>query len=194
MIITIAGLPGSGKTTVAKIIAEKLNYGHYSIGDLRREIATRHNMSLAELNEIGLKEEWPHKEADDFLKELGEAKDNMVIDAWVGFHFIPSSIKVFISTDIDLAAKRIFGDIINRPNENYNSVEEVKEGIQKRVEMSDQAYRTDYNVSFLDQSHYDLILDSTNKTPEEIIKEILDFIPSESHYKDECEDQGDLSV
>jgi len=113
MKITIAGLPGSGKTTVAKMIAKELGYEHYSIGDLRGEIAIKHNMSLSELNEVGLKEIWPHKEADDFLEELGKTKDNLVIDTWLGWHFVPDSVKVFITVDAELAAKRIFGDLIN---------------------------------------------------------------------------------
>jgi cytidylate kinase len=187
MKITIAGLPGSGKTTVAKMIAKRLNCGHYSIGDLRGEIAAKHDMSLAELNEVGLREEWPHKEADDFLKELGEAAGNLVIDTWMGFHFIPDSFKVFISVDAESAAKRIFGDLVNRSDEDYDSVEEVKEGVRKRVEVSDQAYQKYYNVSFLDQSHYDLILDSTDKSAEEIMDIILDSIPGEGRYEDEGE-------
>lgn len=173
MNITIAGLPGSGKTTVAKMIAKELGYEHYSIGDLRGEIAAKHDMSLAELNEVGLKEIWPHKEADDFLKELGETNDNLVIDTWMGWHFIPDSFKVFISVDADSAAERIFGDLVNRPDEDYDSVEEVKVGVQKRVEKSDAAYQKHYNISFLNQSNYDLVLNSTDKTPEEIVGEIL---------------------
>ncbi len=39
MIITIAGMPGSGKTTVAKILADKLNLKRYSMGDLRGKMA-----------------------------------------------------------------------------------------------------------------------------------------------------------
>jgi len=35
MIITIAGEGGSGKSTVARILAKKLDYKHYSTGDLR---------------------------------------------------------------------------------------------------------------------------------------------------------------
>lgn len=179
MKITIAGLPGSGKTTVGKMIAKALDYEHYSIGDLRGEIALKHNMSMAELNEVGLKEIWPHKEADDFLEELGKTKDKLVIDTWLGWHFVPDSFKVFVSVDADAAANRIFGDLDNRPDEDYDSVEEVLAGVQKRVEKSDQAYQKHYGISFLKQSNYDLILDSTNKTPEEIVEEILGSVPNE---------------
>ena len=39
MIITITGLPGSGKTSVAKHLAKHLHIKHYSMGDLFRKIA-----------------------------------------------------------------------------------------------------------------------------------------------------------
>ncbi|ABL88809.1 adenylate kinase, conjectural [Pyrobaculum islandicum DSM 4184] len=42
-VIAVAGLPGSGKTTVAKII-ERYGYTYYSLGDIVREEA--HNMGL----------------------------------------------------------------------------------------------------------------------------------------------------
>jgi len=50
MIITIGGEPGSGKSTVANIVAQKLGYKHYSTGDLRGEIAMRHGLTIDELN------------------------------------------------------------------------------------------------------------------------------------------------
>ena len=36
MIITISGKAGSGKSTVGRIVAQELNYEHYSMGDLQR--------------------------------------------------------------------------------------------------------------------------------------------------------------
>ena len=38
MIITISGLPGSGKSTIGKMLAKKLGYKFYSMGDLRGKI------------------------------------------------------------------------------------------------------------------------------------------------------------
>ena len=37
MIITISGKPGSGKSTIAKIISDKFGIKNYSIGNLRGE-------------------------------------------------------------------------------------------------------------------------------------------------------------
>ena len=46
MIMTISGMPGSGKSSVADFIAKKLNMKRYSAGDFRREIAIKNNLNI----------------------------------------------------------------------------------------------------------------------------------------------------
>ena len=64
MIITISGKAGSGKSTVAKEIARKLELKHYSIGDLMRQMAKEKNISLSELGELAEKDDSIDKELD----------------------------------------------------------------------------------------------------------------------------------
>jgi cytidylate kinase len=45
MIITLSGYPGSGKSTAGKLLAAKLGYNRYSIGDLQRRLAAEHNLT-----------------------------------------------------------------------------------------------------------------------------------------------------
>lgn len=177
MIITIAGMPGSGKTTVGKMIAKALGYKHYSMGDLRGEIAQKHDMTIDELNEMGKKEDWPHREADEFLEELGKTDDNLVIDTWIGFHLIPESFKVFLSVDPKVAATRIFNDQHNRPDERkYSSPDDVEEALRNRVEATDAGFKRLYGVSFLDVHRYDIRFDSTGKMPEEVANKIVQLV------------------
>ena len=107
MIITISGMPGSGKTTVAKLLAKRLGYEHYSMGDLRGKMAMERGISIDELNKLGEKESWTDKEADDYQKKLGETEDNFVTDGRTGFHFIPHSRKIFLKVDLRIGAERI---------------------------------------------------------------------------------------
>ena len=44
MIITISGWPGSGKTSVGKLLSKKLGYQFYSMGDLRGKVALEKNL------------------------------------------------------------------------------------------------------------------------------------------------------
>src|SRR3989338_7586745 len=101
MIITIAGTPGAGKSSVAKLVAKKLKLKHYSTGDYMRQIALKRNISLMELSKIAEKDKTIDKELDNWQIKSGKTKDNFVIDSRLGFYFIPHSIKVLLLADFD---------------------------------------------------------------------------------------------
>src|SRR2546426_8099968 len=48
VLITISGLPGSGKTTVARLVAEQLGLEHVYAGDIFRRQAAARGLSLEE--------------------------------------------------------------------------------------------------------------------------------------------------
>ena len=48
MLITISGLPGSGKTTVARLVARALGLEHVYAGDLFRKQAEAEGLTLEE--------------------------------------------------------------------------------------------------------------------------------------------------
>jgi predicted cytidylate kinase len=175
MKITIGGKPGSGKTTMAKLIAKKLGYKHYSMGDLRGKLAQKHNMTIDQLNKIGLKEFWTDKEIDEELTKLGKKEDNIIIDTWTGFNFIPDSIKIFLDVDYKEGAKRIFKN--QRPDEpKKKTIEEVENMIKQRVKDTRARYQKWYKIDFLDKSNYDIIIDTTKLTKEEVLNRILEFV------------------
>lgn len=182
MIITVSGLPGSGKTTLAKNLAKTLHYKHYSIGDLRGHVAMERGMTIDELNEIGKKESWTDKEADEYQLKLGKEEDDFVIDAWLGFHFIPHSVKIFLDVDPEVGARRIFRD--QRPDEDRkSSVAEMRAMLSKRLEETEQRYRKWYGVNFRLRQHYDLVFNTTDMTKEQVLQKALDFI-KKTHPKE----------
>ena len=176
MIISISGLPGSGKTTVGKLLAKKLGFKFYSIGDLRGRMAMERGLTIDQLNEIGMKEEWTDKEADEYQKKLGEKEDKFVIESRLGFHFIPESVKIFLEVDLKTAAERIFND--PRPDEKKRkSVEKTMEGIKERIENDKTRYKKYYGIEdFMNRSHYDIVIDTTNLEIEQALEKILKML------------------
>lgn len=171
MIITLSGLPGSGKSTIGKELAKQLDYKFYSIGDLRGKIAVERGLTIDELNEIGKKEDWTDKRVDDYQKELGETEDNLIFDGRISFHFIPQSFKVFLDVDLKEAAKRIFKN--QRTDEKpVDSEKELEKILKNRIENDKQRYLKYYKLDYLNESHYDLIIDTTNLTVEQIVEKI----------------------
>jgi len=175
MIITISGKPGSGKSTVAKLLAEKLGYRMFSAGDLRGKIAMKHGLTIDQLNKIGEKERWTDEECDKLVEKMGKKEDNIVFDSWLAWHFIPKAVKIFLDVDLKESVKRIFKN--QRPDEQkQSSVEGVFQMITNRMNETIARYKKWYGINYLDIKNYDLVIDTTNLKQEETLKKILEFI------------------
>ena len=77
----MAGGLGSGKSTTAKIVAEKLGYSHYSGGDFMRKMAEKRGISLADLGNMAETDASIDKEIDQMQKEFMDTNDSFVIDS-----------------------------------------------------------------------------------------------------------------
>jgi len=182
MIISISGRPGSGKSTVAKKLAEKLGYKRYYMGGLRRKEARKRGMTLAEYNRLGERDFSTDKEVDELVKRLGETEDNFIIEGRTAFHFIPHSFKIFLDVDEMEGARRIFNQLKKegeRRNErkDLDSFEDVLEANRERMRSDDFRYRKYYNLDIFKADNYDLYVDTTRMTQEEefdyIYQEVL---------------------
>ncbi len=175
MIITIAGKPGSGKTTVAKEVAKKLGYKHISTGDLRGKLAMERGLTIDDLNKIGMTEDWTDKEVDKMVENLGRSEDKIVLDSWMAWHFIPKAVKIFLDITWLEAAKRIFAN--QRPDEQHkNSADEVLAMIKARWQNSLARYKKWYGVDLENMKNYDCVIDTTNLTQEQSVQKVLEFV------------------
>lgn len=179
MIITLSGLPGSGKSTVAKMLAEKLGYQFYSMGDLRGKAALNRGLTIDEFNALP---ENTDVIVDDYQKKLGVTGNNLIIDGRISWHFIPTSFKVFLDVDPDVGAARIFAGRSgpNRGDEpEYRDVAHVRETLAARVASDAERYKKYYGIDFADRSVYDLVLDTSDLTLEETLAAILAALPKQ---------------
>lgn len=177
MIITISGVPGSGKSTVGKIIAQKLNYKYVSMGDMRGEIAKRHNLTIDELNKIGETQAWTDKEVDDYQKNLGDTQDSLVVEGRLSFHFIPHSYKIFLDVNTREAGRRALENRAERSDEKLpGTVEEAEKQLIQRLESDKARYQKYYQIDYSNQANFDLFLDTSNLSIQEVVDIILDKI------------------
>ncbi|MBI4895088.1 MAG: cytidylate kinase family protein [Candidatus Aenigmarchaeota archaeon] len=176
MIITISGKPGSGKSTVAKIIAKKLAFKHYSIGDFLGKMAKERNITLEQIGELAKKDESIDKQLDNYQLDLGKSEDNFIIDSRIGFNFIPHSVKIFIDVDLKIAAERVFKDQRD-DEEEKDSVQSMLKAMKKRIDLEKERYKKYYGIEdFHDSKHYDYVIDSTHITAEQVADNIIKFI------------------
>jgi len=176
MIISISGTPGAGKSTVAKLIAEKLGFKHYYMGGLIRKMAKEKGQTLEEFYANNTDVD---KLIDDYLVNLGKKEDNFIVEGRTAFHFIPHSVKLYLDVDLKEGARRIFEESKEKNERNekkYNNEEEAEENIKKRLATEAEHYGKLYNLNVHDKSHYDFVLETTNLSIEEVKEKLLNFI------------------
>jgi len=177
MIITISGIPGSGKSTVGKFIAQKLGYKFLSMGDMRGAIALKNHLTIDELNKIGEKEDWTDRQVDNYQRQLGQEEDNLIVEGRVSFHFIPNSYKVFLNVETKEAARRALENRAERTDEKLpDSLEETEKQLIERLHSDQNRYQKHYQIDYLAPSNFDLFLDTTNLSIQEVVDIILDKI------------------
>lgn len=196
MIVTISGTPGSGKSTVGKLLAKKLRYKFYSIGGMRRAMAKERGLTLQEFNVLGEKHAFTDIEIDHWQAKLGRTHDNFVVEGRTSFHFIPHSVKVFLSVSLKEAARRIFHDRAHvrrfEASHRYHTPKELEHGLRGRIASDTKRYRKYYRLNIFRKSHYDLWVETTKHTPNKTVTEILIFLAKVKQKSHKVEKQGKI--
>lgn len=165
-IITIAGKPGSGKSSTAREVAKLLSYEHFSAGKMVRKIAEENGLTLTELNKKALENPSIDRKIDEYIKGL-TAKNNIVIDSRLGFHWISESFKVYLELDSDIAIARIYRDIQKneRSTEYTENLDDIWNHVQNRTKNERDRFRKFYKLNPFDSKHYDLIIHTERNNP-----------------------------
>jgi len=174
MIVTISGTPGSGKNTIADLVAKELGLKRHSVGGFRRQMAKDMGITLEELNKLGEKQDFTDKKADDWQVEIGKKEDNFIIDGRLSYHFIPNSMKIFLDVKPEVGAKRIMSD--KRPEEQMATEKQAVKMWNKRLNSDAVRYKKYYNLNPNDKKQYDFVLDTSDLTIQEVVDKVKEFI------------------
>jgi cytidylate kinase len=180
MKITISGALGSGKSTVAKLLAKKLHLDHYSMGDFQRMLAEEKGMSILEFSEYVMNNPQIDRLTDEKLKKIGEQNADFVVDARLGWYFIPDSIKIFLHVDEEESARRIYAAKRGDETENKD-LQKTIQNIKKRKAAEIERYKKLYNVNYYDPKHYDLLIDTTHISAQDVVDTIISFLKTTGH-------------
>ena len=178
-IITVSGKPGSGKSSTSDKVAELLGYTRYSAGEEARKYIQQHKITLAQFNKKAEDDHSIDQMIDESLRNLRDQED-IVIDSRLGFYWIPESFKVYLDLDLDVATARIFRNIDQnesrqKSGEVANSMSEVSRHVRARLQNEQKRYSQLYGINPYDLSHYDLIVDTSNHSPQTVATTVFDF-------------------
>ena len=169
--ISVTGDLGSGKSTVCKILAEKMKAEIVSIGTINRKMAMEMNMDAVEFNKFIVGKPEFDKIFDDYQKAYETKDGSYIVDSRLGFHFVPSTYSFYLKTEIEESARRIMS--AQRCSECYSSIEEAITKINERRQAEKIRYSQCYGVDILDMSNYDCVIDTTHLTPEQVADEMI---------------------
>ncbi len=177
-IITLTGKPGSGKSSTADRVAEMLGYTRYSSGEYVRTITQKHKITLGDFNTRAESHPEMDQQIDVALRKLRDQSD-IVIDARLGFYWIPESFKVFLDLNSDVAIARIFKDANFNTNrsgagEGGAAMSDVADQVEARMRSERLRFKKLYGINPYSIEHFDLVIDTAQHSPQTVALTIFD--------------------
>jgi predicted cytidylate kinase len=170
--ITISGLPGTGKTTVAKLLEQHLGLRYVYSGEIFRQLAQKYKMSLEEFGKYCESHRKIDEELDQYQLNILR-QGNVIVEGrlsgWLAYQNHMPAVKVLLQADINIRA----GRIVKREQ---GDIEKRKKEILKREKSEATRYKKYYNIDVSDTSIYDVIIDAGDKTPEQIMSIIVSHL------------------
>ncbi len=169
MIITLGGLPGSGKTTVARILADRLKMEYINAGDIFRNLASKKGMTLEEFGFFAERNPNIDKAIDKKLLEIAR-RDNVILEGRLAGIMLElndvEALKVWLEAPLEVRVQRISG-------RDTKSSEAAMADTQLREKSEWDRYYNIYHVDIRDLDVYNLIIQTQDRTPEDIADEII---------------------
>ncbi|MGC9443441.1 MAG: (d)CMP kinase [Candidatus Methanospirareceae archaeon] len=167
MRITIGGLPGSGTTTIARLLCKALSIEIISAGELFRELARDNNLQLAQFSELA-------ERSDDFDRRIDEQqgkealkREQVIAEGRLSGYFVPSAeLKIWLKAPIEVRAQRVS----KREKTPY---EAALAAMKAREQSEHKRYEAYYGIDLNDLSIYDLVIDTSRWRENDIVALIL---------------------
>lgn len=166
MIITIGGVAGSGTTTAAKLLSEKLDLPFVSAGGIFRQMAEEHGMSVIEFNKYSENNDNIDIELDKRQAQIAHESKGIVAEGRLSAYFIDADLKIWFNAPLDVRAQRV----CDRENKSF---EQAKEEILTREESEALRYKDIHGIDINDMNIYDLIINTDSFDPDSIVEIIL---------------------
>jgi CMP/dCMP kinase len=181
MKVTLGGLSGTGKSSVGRELAKKLGYQYLSGGNFARQLAMDSEMTIEERDVYLFKNNITSddEKIDTMQVEFGKENDNFILEAHLGWRNIPDSLKIKLTCQDDVRFKRTSKEDENRVATDLDDFEKTKVKSLEREEAHRARIEKTYGIVNLnDDNHFDIVIDTTNLTFEEVLERVESCIIS----------------
>lgn len=170
MRITISGPPGSGKTTACAKLSKVLGYRAEVFGKLFREMAASKGVSVAELGAMAEKDPSIDRDIDAMILQTAKDNEDIILESRLSAYLTKKNgieaFRIYIHASPDVRMRRI----CLREDEDFDQacIETAE-----REESEAKRYMMYYGIDSTDLSVYDLIINTDEYTPDEVVGKIL---------------------
>lgn len=169
MIITIGGLAGTGTSTAAKNLSELLNIPFISAGDVFRQLAKEHDMTVLEFNEFAEGNDDIDIALDKRQAEIANNADDLIVEGRISAFFVEADYRVWLMAPDNIRAERIS----YREDKSY---ETVMQEIKDRTASEKKRYQEIHNIDIDDMEIYDVVIDTGVSDEQETLNIIKNLI------------------
>ena len=170
MRIAISGPPGSGKTTVSEIVARRMGYRLVLVGQIFREMASERNVDLGTFGRFAEEDETIDRELDSRMVAIAKESPDIVIEGRLTGALMRRSgieaLKVHVDASEEVRSQRI-------AKREDKPAEQVLTEMQVRERSERKRYLAYYGIDPSDRTIYDLWIDSSNVSAEEVAEAIV---------------------
>ena len=173
MRITISGPPGSGKTTVCGKLSETLGLKAVVFGQVFRQLAADKGLTLVELGELAEKDPQIDADIDARIVETARSSPDIILESRLSAYMLTRNnipaLRVYLDASPEVRFARIG---IREEQELQHAIEETN----ARQKSEAKRYLMYYGIDINDRSVYDLIINTDELTPDEVLQRILDAV------------------
>jgi cytidylate kinase len=166
MRVTISGPIGSGKSTVGKILAKRMDLQFFSGGTLFREQARNHGMTVEEFNLFSETHTEVDLDLDRMQLEYIRSHNDVVFESrlagWLCMKNGIEAFKIFLDASENVRFSRV------RNRESSLHEEDLLSLMRKRDQSERKRYLALYEMDYSDRSLYDLYINTDDMAADEV--------------------------
>ena len=173
MRITISGPPGSGKTTACNKLSEALGLRSVVFGQIFRQMAADRHLSLGEFGALAEKDPTIDEHIDSTILDIARANEDIILESRLSAYMLSRNsipaFKVYLSASPDVRMERVG----LREGETF---EQAKKATEEREACEAKRYMMYYGIDITDLGVYDLVVNTDELSPEQVLDAILDGV------------------